>query len=263
MSRKFSGSSSSLAPVPELRIFSAGMLLQPVHEMSPSSSQRSFSWCAALRISVSGRSTVALASNEADWRVGPMLSMSVSPLAVWRIFERYDRPMRVSSVGCSMKPTFQPGVALQIEVGIAIGEDRAARHGQLHHGLLFVLGVDALPVQAKAHRELVVDLVGHRGVHVDGLDVELVGVVLAGPAFVVLGHQAERRADAQADEPLFIELQRGVEVRHHAEFAGVAAVAAGGTRRRPEPGMPGTPGLRLSPLSENERGLDQVDPARS
>ncbi|MNJ66071.1 hypothetical protein D3C77_621160 [compost metagenome] len=37
-----------------------------------------------------------------------MLVMSVSPLAVCLIFERYDRPMRVSSVGCSMKPTFQP-----------------------------------------------------------------------------------------------------------------------------------------------------------
>ncbi|MNU03465.1 hypothetical protein D3C72_2475050 [compost metagenome] len=64
------------------------MLLQPVQDTSPSSSHFSFSWCAALRISVSGRSTLALASNDTDWPVGPMLSMSVSPLAECLIFER-------------------------------------------------------------------------------------------------------------------------------------------------------------------------------
>ncbi|MCY1455877.1 hypothetical protein D9M71_730490 [compost metagenome] len=66
VSRKFRGSSSSRAPGPELRIFSSGMLLQPVHDTSPSSSQRSFNWCAALSNRVSGRDTVVLASKDTE-----------------------------------------------------------------------------------------------------------------------------------------------------------------------------------------------------
>ena len=94
-------------------------------------------------------------------------------IALGRLADLRAVPMRVSSVGCSMKPTFQPQASPFKLRSASPLVKTAARHGQLHHGLL-LYSASMLPVQAKAHRELVVDLIGHRGVHVDGLDVELV-----------------------------------------------------------------------------------------
>src|SRR5690606_21543296 len=85
-----------------------------------------------------------------------------------------------------------------------------------------------LDEHAGAEGHVRVDVVGERSAQVDRLQVGLDAVVTARPVGVVLGLEAERHLQRQADVHVVVLAERHVEVgrRDRGDHAGVAAVAA-------------------------------------
>ena len=100
--------------------------------------------------------------------------------------------------------------------------------------LLFRGQVDVHDLQTGGHGEDVIDLPGQSGHGGDGLQVDAVQIITAGPVLVVAVAQTEAREHAQAQPQAVIELPAGVGVRRgpHGGLGGGLLLAVGRIQRQ-------------------------------
>src|SRR5205823_3630364 len=101
----------------------------------------------------------------------------------------------------------------------------ARREGR---GVIDVVGerrLDLLPARAGAYRQSLGRLPRQCRIDIDGLDLRFDRLEAAQPIRVVLGLQAERRIDAEAERPFVGERDTEVEIRNARTASGIAACA--------------------------------------
>ena len=117
------------------------------------------------------------------------------------------RPLIVQTGVQAKMTAYAPAAAL--DFNIILG-NQPSHHGRI---LLFRGQVDIHDLQTGGHGEDVVDLPGQSGHGGDGLQVDAVQVVTAGPVLVIAVAQTKAREHAQPQPQAVVELPAGVRVR--------------------------------------------------
>ena len=123
-----------------------------------------------------------------------------------------DGPLIVQAGMQAEVAAHAPAGALDFNI---IVKSRIACHDRQRCRKLLLRGqVDVHDLQTGGHGEYVIDLPGQGGHGGDGLQVDAVQIVAAGPVLVIAVAQTEAREHAQAQPQAVVELPAGIRMRH-------------------------------------------------